>query len=284
MYVQALKAFVPPIRAAYPKARIIALGEDSAQGLVEGGESVWRERVLQEAGALADVISIGRYKGQWHPDAESRMANAAESVGKISHDLRELIAACRAHGSRARVALQEWNYWLRASHWDGRDFAEPWDAQHSMFVAGMLNEFARLAPDFELGCFYHLLNNMSIFDSHGPVVLETDAAEVFRLYRAALPGLLRALDVQAPPLGEALALDALCLENGDGLWLFAANRSPSAAVQVELTGFPRQSDEGILFRAAAPQDAFTKQTCSPDGNMLPLPPLSLARIRFAVNP
>lgn len=281
MYVETLKEFVPAIRGAYPKARIIALGEEKAQGLTASEASPWRLAVLKDAGALFDVLAINRYKGQWNTDAGSRMINAAESVEKISHDLRGLVADCRAQGLAATVALTEWNYWLHARHWDGRGFHEPWDVQHSLFVAGMLNEFARLAPDFELGNFYHLINGMAIFDCRGPEVLETDAAEVFRLYRAALPGRHCPLGIESPALGEALAVDAICLESAEGRWLFVANRSPAEEAHVELGGFPTAAMEGVLLQGKDPLDRFfTRGSARTSGGKLGLPPLSLARFRF----
>lgn len=281
MYVETLKEFVPAIREAYPKARVVALGEEMAQGLTKGEANPWRSAVLKDAGAFFDVLAINRYKGQWNTDAESCMVNAAESVEKISRDLRSLIADCRAHGLEKRVALTEWNYWLYARHWDGRGFHEPWDIQHSLFLTGMLNEFARLAPDFELGNFYHLINGMAIFDCHGPEVLETDAAEVFRLYRAALPGRYCPISIESPPLGNALAVDAICLESDEGRWLFVSNRSPSEEAVVELDGFPAVAMEGVLLRGDDPLEPFsTRGPIRAGGSNLRLPPLSFARFRF----
>jgi alpha-N-arabinofuranosidase len=283
MYAGVLRAFIPAIRGVYPNARIIALGEQWSQGLDKPEGSPWRETVLGLVKELGiNVVVLNRYKGQWCDDDLSRQINAVESVTKIREDLEELICDCRARGLTNTVGITEWNYWLNASHFDGAGFHEPYDAQHCLFAAGVLNMFARLAPDFELGNFYHLVNAMGIFIHHGANVIETPMADLFRLYRPAFPGQLLPLEIDSPRLGDQEpAVDALCLKQEEATWLFLANRHPEQSAVVRLDGWTDPVKEQIMLSAPSPTADLARTTPPPaEANQILLPPLSIVRLRY----
>lgn len=280
MYVDALRAFVPPIRSAYPNCRIIALGEQLSQGLRQEQATEWRNPVLEQAAELVDVFAISRYKGQWYDTNLDKQINVVESVRKIKDDLEALIHDIRAKGLKHKVALTEWNYMLHACAWDGKDFLEPGDAQHGLFVAGMLNMFARLGADMELANFYHLVVGLAIFLRHGSEVVETCIADVFRMYRPAFPGEFVPIEVSSPLLGSEPAVDAICIRNEDTTWLFMANRHPSDSAHVELAGLPPKIKSTYLLSSESPLNQLVEQDMPILSNALHLPPLSIARLQY----
>ncbi|MBD2864102.1 carbohydrate binding domain-containing protein [Paenibacillus oceani] len=200
MYVRALRDFVPRVREGYPKAVIVALGEPTSVGVWQP-DSGWRETLLKDGRDLFDVVSINRYKGQKFADPQRQLDNAADSVEKITDDLRTLIRDCREAGSQAKVALTEWNYWMSASHWDGRGFYEPDDVSHGLFYSGMIHALARLAPDLAVANYYHLLNVMGMIRCDHGDVSATSIAALYRLYRPVFPG--ECLPLSVKPLAQA---------------------------------------------------------------------------------
>jgi alpha-N-arabinofuranosidase len=281
MYVAALKEFVPPIRNAYPGCRIIALGQIRSAGLRPEWRTPWLVPVLEQAAEHFDILSLNRYKGQWNETPMDLQVNAVESVPKMENDLRELIGELRSRGLKQKVALTEWNYWLYASHWDSLEFCEPGDAQHGFFVAGMLNMFARLGADLEVGSYYHLVQGMAIFVRRGADVMETCIADVFRMYRPAFPGTFLPLDVASPKLGGTeAALDALALKTRAATWLFLANRSPTESMQVALDGFPPRASEVSMLCAASPREPLRRAEPGSVGKTIKMPPLSLCRVKY----
>lgn len=282
MYVEALKAYVPLVRAGYPKARIISMGEPIAQGAYGQPDTPFRETVLRRAQGLFDVMTLHRYKGQWYEQPEEQMRNVAESVEKVVRDLRQLIADCRASGSSAKVAITEWNYWMQAAHWDGKQFFEPDDAQHGLFYAGMIHALSRLAPDLELSTHYHLLQTMGgmIRNERGRVA-ETSLGALLRLYRPAYPGKVLPLAVRSPQLGgDAARLDALALQNAEGIWLYLCNRSSHERAVVELESVPGRLRSTRLLRAADYLSPLLAAEPAEQSEYLELPPLSVARLHY----
>lgn len=279
MYVDALKAFVPPIREAYPGCRIVALGPTRSAGLRPAWRTPWLVPIMEKAADCFDILAINRYKGQWNDSALDQQINAVESVPKIENDLRALIRELRSRGLQQKVALTEWNYWLHAAQHDGQDFHEPGDALHGFFVAGALNMFARLGEDMTLANYYHLVQSMGIFRRQGARVSESCIADVFKLYRPALPARFLPLDTASPKLGPTESmLDALALQSDAGRWLFLANRSPDQALSVSLEGFPDAGSADPLLCAGTPQQPFRKAKVVRKRSALVLPPLSLCRL------
>lgn len=280
MYVEALREFVPPIRSAYPNSRIIALAEEMSGGLRKEQVTEWRRPVLDQAAELVDVFAINRYKGQWYDTDLQKQTNVVESVRKVQNDLESLIHDIRAEGLKHKVALTEWNYMLHACAWDGKAFLEPGDAQHGLYVAGMLNMFAGLGADMEIANFYHLVVGLAIFLRHGSEVVETCIADVFRMYRPAFPGEFVPLETTSPLLGSEPAVDALCMHNAAGKWLFVSNRHPSDPARVELTGFAPVAKSALLLRSESPVDQLVRENVPILSSFLHLPPLSIVRLQY----
>lgn len=285
MYVEALKAYVPLIRAAYPKARIISMGEPISQGAYGKPDTAFRETVLREAQPWFDVMTLHRYKGQWFELPEEQMRNVAESVDKVIHDIRQLIADCRAHGSSAKIALTEWNYWMQAAHWDGKEFFEPDDAQHGLFYAGVIHELSRLSPDMELSTHYHLLQTMGgMIRNERGLVSETSLGMLMRLYRPAYPGKVLPLQVTQPGSEEGIRwLDALALGNDQGTWLFLCNRSSCKGLPVSLEAITGKLDEMSMLRAADLHSPLMESTVQLESGRLVVPPLSVIRIHYSAD-
>ena len=281
MYVEAMREFVPLIRKAYPKARIVALGEEFSSDVYSAKALPWRKTILDKAMDLVDVLSLNRYKGQWGETDLDKMINVAESIPKVEKDLMDLIRDCRSRGLKTKVGVTEWNYWQNAMHYDGKDFLEPDDVQHGLYVAGTLNMFARLGEDMEVSTFYHLVNAMGMFHHFGADVKETCVAEVFRLYRPALPGRLIPLKINSPLLGKKeTALDAVMLQSGKSTWLFAANRSPSEPVRISLKGFTDSFKSSVCLVASSVGKPLQNMECGLGSDKIELPPLSLFRFEF----
>ena len=261
MYVAALRAFVPPIRAVCPTARIIALGHATTE-VPNQPPTPWRTEVLAHGRDLFDLLALNCYPGIWHDDDAGRMADVVCSVDSVIGALRQL-----RDESQMPVALTEWNYWLHAAHWDGKDFYEPGDTQHALFAARLLAALPALAPDLALANFYQLVNPMGVFRHRGARVESTALAEVFTLYRPAFPGQI------APVRCEPAMVTGLCLRNAAGTWLFLVNCDPSQTAEVMLPGPPA---EIVSLVGANPRAAFGRA----ENRAGQLPPLSVTRYHF----
>ncbi|MCC6423847.1 MAG: hypothetical protein IT447_10245 [Phycisphaerales bacterium] len=283
MYVSAMREFIPAVRDNYPHCRIVALAEKWAQGLDQSRRSAWREAVLEVVRELdINVLVLNRYKGQWCANDLDRQINVVESVTKIKNDIDELIQDCRSRGLTNTVGITEWNYWLHARHTEKGPlrFYEPNDAQHCLFAAGVLNMFARLAPDFELGNFFQLLNAMGIFIHRNADVIESPMADVFRLYRPAFPGQLLPLEIDSPRLGEhESAIDGLCIKQEESTWIFLANRHPTLSASVELPDGLGAIKEMAGMVAGSPTEFMRPmESTPPREKKIVLPPLSILRL------
>lgn len=282
MYLEAVRHYSVAIRENYPRCAIIGLGEPLCGGA--GGEPATelRSLMLKEARSFVDIIAINRYKGQWHENPQEQFRNALDSVLKIENDLRELIEDCRAAGFPPRVALPEWNYWLYAAHWDGREFFEPDDAHHAFFVAGMFHMMARLAPAMEVAAYEQLINGMGLLLNEKTHVVETAISRLFALYRPAFPGEVLPLEVDTPNLAPGIPqVDALALRNGEGLWVFVVNRSMDETVDFRLPESLGSAESARYFSAKSVEASLEEIedfTTTDDGWLLP--PLSVTRIKI----
>lgn len=279
LYAEALREFVPAVRRGYPRARIIALGPETGEGLQAGERLPWREPVLERAGDLVDLLALQWYVSGWNEDPAIQQANALKGARELARAIQRAAADCRRWGLPIRVAVTEWNFWLRAAHYDGGVFLEPYDVQHGLFVSAVLHHFTRLVPDMELGNFYHLVNPMGIFISRGPTIQETPLADVFRLYRPAFPGQVLPLEIDSPPFADEIStVDAVCLRTSEADWLFLANRSLSEGAEVKLEGLAPW-DEVRILAGESPQAPFERGETRVEGGKINLPPLSIARLR-----
>lgn len=300
MYGDVLRAYVPGIRAAYPAARIVAVAEKHGMTLTQKG-TPWRAVVLPVAKELGiEVLVVHIYVLAKRDDEVEQHAHAIGAVAEARAGLDELLADVRAAGLDSAIGVTEWNYWTSASHWDGprtyersgATMAERYGASHAMFGAGLLHAFAQLAPDLELANFYHLVNGMGVFEHRGIDVHDGPMAALFDLYRPAWPGRRLALSLQdageAGRFGGAPAVDALAVGNDDGRWVFVVNRHPSEGARVRVAGEggplsePEAIDAVAAPRPSAPLVAAAAGAVAWDDGAVTLPPLSIARLRWAV--
>lgn len=289
MYVEALRVYVPLVRARYPRARIVAMGMPECEGMPGRPATPLRRKVLEEAAGLFDVLTLHAYPGGWSDDPEQLVARAAAGAESVRTRLRQMIADCREAGSDAKVAMTEWNFWTQATHWDGRGFFEPDDAAHGLFFSAMMHVFAGLAPDMELAAYYNLINVMGMLRNEGGRVLRTGVSGLYALYRPAFPGQVLPLAVDSPEMaGGWPQLDALAVRTDDAAYVFVANRSVCDFAPVRLEGtagglrsatLMRADHAGAPFREESPAELFAP--AASDGTNIVLPPLSVVRLRYS---
>ncbi|MHB9130083.1 MAG: hypothetical protein ACYDBB_03210 [Armatimonadota bacterium] len=300
MYADALREFVPAVRANYPNARILALGHETGELTYSGQTAPWRAPILEKAADLVDVLALQCYCGGWDNDPQKRQAMVMQSAMGIAATVRKTVEDIQAAGVQMGVAVTEWNMWQYAAHHDGRDFLEKYDVQHGLFVATVLNDYTTLAPALELANFYNLLNVMGIILAHGPEVEETPLADIFRLYRPAVPGQATPLTVDSPMLdgaevhtvtetyltndngggdgAEVPAVTATYLTNDNGGWLFLVNRSVTDDATVNLDAFPGAGSADLLIGTDL-LGGFSKSTIAQEGQAITVPPMSIARVK-----
>ncbi len=279
MYVAQLREFVPPLREAYPEARIVALGEFEGRGL-RGGNVPWRSVVLDQAKGLFDLLSVTRY---YHSSdnltlAES-MARVANNVVNAEADLVRQVRTVREAGLDDPVGIAEWNYWTRASHNDHAGFYEPNDIRHCLFAVGYLNACCRRGEDLEFANYYSLINTMGMVHLHAGEARISDVAKVLQLYAPALPGEVLRLDLDAPALTEKSKVVEACVLRKDGACFgFLVNFSAEDSVEVTLEGLGEILEaQGLRSDAIlTPVEEFTPPF---RGRILTLPPSSLVRVR-----
>jgi len=281
MYVDALREFVPAVRFAYPDCRIIVLAEPMASGVSGEADTPLRELVLSEAKGLFDVLAINRYKGQWFDDPADQLRNAIDSVEKVRHDLELLSEDCRNAGVIPRLALTEWNYWLHAAQWDGKNFYEPDDALHGVFFSGMVHVLWRMADVIEIASYYHLLNAMGLMTEKKGRCSETAIGTLYRLYRSALPGRLVPMDLE---WGNEGKLDSLVIVHEGITSLFVCHRALGEAAVVNLSDALGRVLSCQTLAAADCYSPMKDQTIHVVDGEVTLPPLSVTRIDFSGRP
>ncbi len=307
MYAEALREFVPPVRQAYPAARIIAIGCDHYYYLRADQLKPWRNTVLARAADLVDVFSVHLHQGRWGDNDAQRQADVGRSVANYRQGLEALIRDIRAAGHRHPVAVTEWTLLMHAGQSDGQGFLEPYDVMHVQYAACVLHVLARLGHAVELANFYQLVNVAGVFLRRGVAVEATQMADLFRLYRPAFPGDVLPLDNDSPvltscavpPVGattaavdavpqteqaeaRAQALDVLALQRGGTLWVFLVNLHPTQSAQVSLRGVPDEAVEGILLAGDRSLGSFQRRELHVARGRVDVPPLSVSRLRFGI--
>jgi len=278
MYVDVLKEFVPGIRKAYPNCRIIALAEPLSTGIAGDPDTPLRSAVLTEAQGYFDVLAINRYKGQWYDDPREQLQNAVDSAAKICNELELLVSDSHAAGWIPRIALTEWNFWLHAAHWDGKNFYEPDDAFHGIFFANVIHTLARMSEVVEIASYYHLLNAMGLVVKGKNNVTETAIGTLYRLYRSVLPG--RLVTLRGGHTGSP-GLDSLAIAHEGTISLFLIHWGMEEFTGVSLdANFGSSSSTQTL----AAVDGYSPMKARPsqieEGEIV-LPPLSVTRIDFS---
>ena len=277
MYVDALREFVPGVRAAYPNCRIIALAEPVSSGVAGAEPTEFRKAVLSDAQGLYDVLAINRYKGQWYDDPTEQLRNAIDSVGKVESEMKLLADDCRAAGWEPRIALTEWNYWLHAAHWDGKGFYEPEDALHGLFFSGVIHALMRMGEEVEVASYYHMLNSMGLIVKEKGRVRETAVGALYRLYRGVVPGTILLLDGSG---ARAKHLDCLAISHDKTLSVFLTHLATSEPVFVKLDKAFGAAHACQTFAASELTEAMKSHPNQLDEDVILLPPLSVTRVDF----
>lgn len=275
-YAAVLREWSPLIRAAYPQARIVALGP--AEGLGESYEpdgDPWRRTLLDEARDSFDLLAVQHYglAWGWSEEPAAYAASLRAAAGEVVADVAATVADIRASAPEKRVALSEWNLWSNATT-PQRGYREPADGAHVLFAALVLNGLMRVGPEVELANHYSLLNWFGVIASSGRDVVSSPVATALRWYREALPARLVAL----PTADVAEHLDVACLEGAGGVALFAVNSSHDQPLALEVEGLGA-SAAAETIAAEAPRAPASERLARVDGSTVELPPLSLTRIR-----
>ncbi|MDD5678681.1 MAG: hypothetical protein PHW60_11955 [Kiritimatiellae bacterium] len=278
MYVAALRAFVPPVKAEYPNSTIIGIGYPYSGAYGARAETPWRELVLDQAADLVDMVSNHYYKGQWKETFADQLQNAVESIQKIKADLLKMIADIKARNLKTKIGVTEWNFWLYASnYWTfEKRCCEPMDPHHCLFVAGMLQMMAELGEYVELSNYYQLLNGLSIFTNFAGAYHESPMAAIFRFYRPAFPGEYVPLAGNAPEAADGRA-DALCLKTADGVYLFIVNHSLAESAVTLPDIFAQGEGELLVFDGRENGVECVPRKEQVSGNKIILPPMSVCR-------
>lgn len=279
MYAETVRAVAPGIRAAYPNSRIVALGMAHGETLMRG-KRPWRAPLLDIAGDQVDVLAMQFYATLSLCDGpDDMLTRVLEAAEQYAHDLREAVDDCRARNLPTTVALSEWNLWLHASHFAPEGFVEPMDILHGLYAATMFHHFARLAPEMEFAAMYQIISCMCTFVVEPDGVRATHMADVFQLYRPALPGAVCDLTIDAPEIAPGLrAVEALALTNDAGQWLFLVNRSLDTPATVHLEGVAAHSGVTLAGDSLTALDSRRVAAALQDG-IVSLPPLSITRLR-----
>jgi alpha-L-arabinofuranosidase len=284
MYVAQLREFVPAVRAAYPEARMLAIGEYESAGVREDQQTPWRSLLIEQAADLFDALVVTRYT--WGSDGaplSETMASLVDALADKEADLQRQAQSIRDAGLDRTIGVVEWNYWTRASHNDHAGFYEPNDIRHCLYAAGFLNAFCRMGDSLEIANYYSLVNTMGMLHVHDGQVRFSDIVKVFNLYAGALPGEVLALEIDAPTLTEkGLVVDAAFIrQTGSGATTsvhgFLINFSATDAAVVMLKGIGEiREARGLTAREILePVSEFTPVV---RGSSVSLPPMSLVRV------
>ncbi len=279
MYAHVLQTFVPRVKDNYPSSRIVAvMGRGGLTG--PNSSTPWKDVLIAEH-ELIDVVQFQQYGG-CDPLAEpqTQLEKLSTCLRDFQTDTCAFIAESRSKGANWNVGVAEWNWWHQASHWDGRAFEEPPTVLHGLFIAGTIHRFAAMAPDFEIAHFYNLVNCMGILNHWGAEVEVTDAVEIFKLYRAALPGQRVPLDVATDSEHDVAPVDALCLTDDTHTWLFLTNRDLRESAEVSLSGFNVTGAEVEGFIGTTTTGTFIRLKARPTTDRVEVSPLSILRVKL----
>ncbi len=280
MYVAQLKEFVPPVRAVYPEARIMALGEFDGGGLREGQGGPWRAVIIEKARGLFDSLVVTRYSVV--PDnlpLAKAMEAVADNLTDRAVDLQQQAQTIRDAKLDCTMGIVEWNYWTRASHNDHAGFFEPNDIRHCLYSAGYINALCRMGEVLEVANFYSLVNTMGSIWMRDGVVELSDLVKVFNLYGDALPGDVLQVEADIPALtAKSRAVDACFIRKDGSLFAFLANFCSTDVVEMSLEGIGSVR-EAIGLSSDNIRKPVMEFTPAVKGSSVTLPPMSIVRLQ-----
>ncbi|MDY8110821.1 alpha-N-arabinofuranosidase [Fulvimarina sp. 2208YS6-2-32] len=282
----------------------------------------WERQVLDECYENVDYISLHKYFGNTSHNTLNYFAKIDETGRYIQAigGVIDFIKAKKRAKNDVHICFDEWNVWYHNREQDTRNWRE-WDwpeapelleedynLEDALLVGGLLNEFIRRSDRVKIACIAQLVNVIA------PIRAEKGgkawATSIYHPYQfASLYGRGTALDVavDGPRYNAQVAHDVSYLDiaavhaaDGRSLAIFAINRSPDEAMELDLAlnGFrdARLIDhqvlggEGIGAREAnTSADPFRitprkgDRLSVDDGTLrAELPPLSYHLIRIAV--
>lgn len=279
MYVAQLREFVPAVRAAYPEARMVAIGEYESAGVREGAQTPWRSLLIDQAPDLFDLLAVTRYTwGFDSPPLTDTMASLVDALADKEADLERQAQSIRDAGLDRTMGVVEWNYWTRASHNDHAGFYEPNDIRHCLYAGGFLNAFCRMGEMMEIANYYSLVNTMGMIHSHDGEVQLSDLVKVFNLYKDALPGDVMDLQIEAPSLTEKrLIVDAVFIRAASSIYGFLINFSATDAAEVDLQGWGKILETRGLSAQAILEPVSEFEPDVQAGSVT-MPPMSVVRV------
>lgn len=216
----------------------------------------WERQVLDECYENVDYISLHKYFGNSSHNTLNYFAKIDET-GRYIQAIGGVIDFIKAK-KRARndvyICFDEWNVWYHNREQDSRNWRE-WDwpeapelleedynLEDALLVGGLLNEFIRRSDRVRIACIAQLVNVIA------PIRAEKGgkawATSIYFPYQfASLFGRGTALNVSVDgPRYDAdaaqdvsyLDIAAVLAPDGGSLSIFAINRSPDEAMELDL--------------------------------------------------
>lgn len=216
----------------------------------------WERQVLEECYENVDYISLHKYFGNSRRNSLNYFAKI-EETGRYIQSIAGVIDYVKAK-KRAKndiyICFDEWNVWYHNREQDSRNWRE-WDwpeapvlleedynLEDALFVGGLLNEFIRRSDRVKIACIAQLVNVIA------PIRAEKGgkawATSIYYPYQfASLYGRGTALNVavDGPRYDEEAAQDvnyldvaAVLSHDGKSINVFAVNRSPDQAMELDL--------------------------------------------------
>lgn len=217
----------------------------------------WERKVLEECYETVDYISLHKYFGNSRHNSLNFFAKV-EETGRYIQAIAGVIDYVKAK-KRARndvhICFDEWNVWYHnreqdSKNWKSWDWPEApalleedYNLEDALFVGCLLNEFIRRSDRVKIACIAQLVNVIAPIRAErgGPAW----ATSIYYPYQfASLHGRGTALNVavDGPRYDEEAAQDVNYLDlaavlnpAGREITLFAVNRSPDHAMELDLS-------------------------------------------------
>lgn len=280
MYADLLPVFVPGVRDAYPNSKIMAIGQDVSWGQRKDEGSEWLSTVIEKSRDYFDILAVTRYKSCGDKNTlDQQMQAVADGVVHNYDSLSPIFKAIEQHQLSSTVAVVEWNYWTSANHADDKNFREPNDIRHCLFVGGMLNLFAQYGNLIEVANHYTLLVTMGIVHIKDGIVEDSDVVKVFDLYAPAFPGEVLESSLLSPTYGSSSkAIGSISIRAHDTVYTFIINYHSSESVDIDLHGFENIEADSVMLSSTDIHTPVTMQSLTLSTNTFTMPPMSLIRI------
>ena len=233
-----------------PSIELVACGS-SSRGMPTFPE--WERVVLEHSYENVDYISLHTYYGNPSGDFGAFLA---QGVG-MERFIREVGATCdyvkaKKRGKKdVRLSFDEWNVWFHSQAADSRQarwqvapplLEDVYDMTDALVVGTMLNAMIRNADRVKVACLAQLVNVIApiMTRNGGPAWRQTiywPFLHASRFGRGRSLGQIVECEVyETPEHGEVPWLDvsAILCEAGDGIVVFAVNRSPDQDLELKV--------------------------------------------------